>query len=58
MKHETMAYMMAIHLVMGARLARIGVGGGCLRRIGIILFSMWPTTPPTLFLSPIFSSVG
>jgi hypothetical protein len=55
MKHETMVYVMAIQLVMGARLARIGVRGGCSRRI---LLPMWLNTPPTLILSPMFNNVG
>jgi hypothetical protein len=58
MKCEAMVYIMAIHLAMGARLVRIGVGGGRLRSIRIILLPMMPTTPPTLILSPLFSSVG
>jgi hypothetical protein len=40
MKRETMVYIMAIHLAMGARLARIWVGGGYLRRIGAIFLLM------------------
>jgi hypothetical protein len=40
MKHEAMVYIMARRLVMGARLAGIGVGDGCLRRIRTILLLM------------------
>jgi hypothetical protein len=58
MKREAMVYIMAIHLAMGIRLVGIRVGGGRLRRIGTILLSMQPTTPPTLILSPMFNSVG
>jgi hypothetical protein len=52
MKCEAMAYIMAIHLTMGARLVGIRVGGGRLGRIGIILLPMQPTTPPTFYPFP------
>jgi len=58
MKRETMVYIMAIHLAMGARLVRIWVGGGYLRRIRAILLLMQPTTPLTLVFSPLFNNVG
>jgi hypothetical protein len=57
MKCEPMVYIMGIHLVMGARLAKIRVGGGHLGRIRTILLPMQPTIPPTLILSPLFNSV-
>jgi len=58
MNCEAMVYIMAIHLVMGARLVGIRVGGGHLRMIRKILILMQPNTPPTLILSPLFDSVG
>jgi hypothetical protein len=58
MNYETMVYIMAIHLVMGIRLVGIGVGGGRMKRIKTIFLLMWPTTPPTLILSPLFNIVG
>jgi len=55
MKHEVMVYIMAIHLAMGTRFA--GVGGGFLKKIKTNLLPIWPTTPPTLILSPLLSSI-
>jgi hypothetical protein len=54
MKHETMVCIMAIHLAMGTRLIGIRVGGGHLKRIRVIIFSMQPITSPTLVFSPLF----